>query len=245
MLINEPAIKEHKMAWTNGPFLGFDTETTGVSTASDRIVTAALILRQGDQNIEKTWLLNPGVDIPVEASNIHGITTEYAREHGQDPKVGLEEIAVELVKHLETQSPVVAFNATFDISILDAELVRHGLTPVSARLANGWSPVIDPLVIDRAVDRWRKGKRKLVDLCAHYGVDETGTLHTADADVAATLDVLDLIIAKYPELAQMTLADLHSYQERAHHQWATSFNQYLTKIGRPADVGTTWLSAEG
>lgn len=233
------------MTWTNGPFLGFDTETTGVNTASDRIVTAALIYRQGGQNIEKTWLLNPGVDIPVEASNIHGVTTEYARAHGQDPRIGLEEIAVELVKHLETRTPVVAFNATFDVSILDAELIRYGLTPVSARLATGWTPVIDPLVLDRAVDRYRKGKRKLVDLCTHYGVAETGTLHTADADVAATLDVLDLIIAKYPELGQMALPDLHSYQARAHHQWATNFNQYLTKIGRTADVGTTWLSAEG
>lgn len=103
--------------------------------------------------------------------------------------------------------------------------------------------MIDPLVLDRAVDRYRRGKRKLVDLCAHYGVDETGTLHTADADVIATLDVLELIVTKFPKLSAMTLADLHEYQTNAHRAWAVNFNEYLTKVGRTADVGTTWLSA--
>lgn len=232
------------MQWTQGPFLGFDTETTGVNTGKDRIVTAALIHRQDGVTTEKTWLINPGVDIPVEASNIHGVTTEHARAHGMDPQVGLEEIATELVKHLQTQAPVVAFNATFDVSILEAELTRHGLVPVSQRVQDGWSPVIDPLVLDRAVDRFRKGKRKLVDLCAYYGVVETGTLHTADADVIATLDVLDLIIAKYPQLAQMSLTDLHSYQIRAHDQWAQNFNKFLISKGSAGDVGTTWLKSE-
>lgn len=233
------------MQWNQGPFLGFDTETTGVRTGKDRIVTAALIHRHNGVATEKTWLINPGVDIPVEASNIHGVTTEHAQAHGLDPRVGLEEIATELVKHLQTGAPVVAFNATFDISILDAELTRHGLVPVTKRLQDGWAPVIDPLVLDRAVDRFRKGKRKLVDLCAYYGVVETGTLHTADADVLATLDVLDLIIAKYPQLAQMSLTELHSYQMRAHEQWAASFNKFLISKGSAGDVGTTWLKSEG
>lgn len=233
------------MQWIKGPFLGFDTETTGVSTAKDRIVTAALIYRQGGVTQEKTWLLNPGVPIPVEASNIHGVTTEHAAAHGQDPAQGLEEIASELAKHLSTGAPVVAFNATFDVSILDAELARHGLATMAQRLETGWAPVIDPLVLDRAVDRYRRGKRKLVDLCAFYGVKETGTLHTADADVIATLDVLDLILAKYPDLGNKSLADLHAYQVRAHEQWATNFNQFLESRGRTPDVGTVWLQSEG
>ena len=57
------------MAWTQGPFLGFDTETTGVNTSTDRIVTAALITREGGVTTERTWLLNPGVEIPVEAAS--------------------------------------------------------------------------------------------------------------------------------------------------------------------------------
>lgn len=33
------------MTWTDGPLLGFDTETTGVDVDHDRIVTAALVRR--------------------------------------------------------------------------------------------------------------------------------------------------------------------------------------------------------
>ena len=35
------------MGWTDGPLLGFDTETTGVDVDNDRIVTAALVRRDG------------------------------------------------------------------------------------------------------------------------------------------------------------------------------------------------------
>ncbi|MEK8225612.1 exonuclease domain-containing protein [Oerskovia sp. M15] len=139
----------------------------------------------------RTWLINPGVPIPEEASAIHGISTEHALTHGEAPGPALEEIASLITADLELGVPVVAFNAAFDLSLLDAELARHALRTLGERLGREVTPVVDPLVLDRSLDRYRKGKRKLGDLCAHYGVFDGGNLHTADVDVLATLDVLE------------------------------------------------------
>lgn len=231
-------------SWASGPLLGFDTETTGVSTSSDRIVTAALVRRDPLRGTTvDTWLIDPGVPIPEAASAIHGITTEHAREHGVSPWVALEEIAARIATDLRAGVPLVAFNATFDVSVLEAELVRHGLPTLTDRLGGPVIGVIDPLVIDRKVDRWRKGKRKLVDLCGVYGVDDAVNLHTADVDVIATLDVLAAMVERHPGLAEMSLADLHGFQREAHREWAASFNAWRTSKGLDGPgAGLEWLA---
>ena len=73
------------MTWLENPMVGFDTETTGISTTNDRIVTAALITRTGSDVALRTWLIDPGVPIPAAASAVHGITTEYARREWLSP----------------------------------------------------------------------------------------------------------------------------------------------------------------
>ena len=81
------------MTWTSDPWLGFDTETTGTSPFKDRLVTAALVLRAEERDDQvATWLADPGVEIPEQASAVHGITTEYAREHGRPVGEVLEEV---------------------------------------------------------------------------------------------------------------------------------------------------------
>lgn len=229
-----------QQAWTQGTFLGFDTETTGVDTDQDRIVTAAIVLRTPLETLVRTWLINPGVPIPEGAAAIHGVTTEHAQAYGAEPSVALEEIAQIVAEHLAAQHPLVAFNASFDVSILETELLRHGLPTIEQRLQRSFSPIIDPLVLDRALDRYRKGPRKLSDMCEFYGVEETGSFHTADADVIATLDVMAKILTQYSNVASMTLAELHTYQEGAHSRWAKGLNSYLVKQGKPGDVETEW-----
>lgn len=225
------------MSWLDETMVGFDTETTGVSTAHDRIVTAAIITRVGTgEPTARTWLIDPGVEIPARATEVHGITTEHARQHGLQPPDALEEIASILASALAAGFPVVAFNAQYDMSILEAELTRHGLPTLADRLGTV-APVVDPLVLDRHLDRWRKGKRKLIDMCATYGVEVDATgLHAADNDVIATLDVLQAMAARYPALGEVALADLHGQQVEAHRVWATEFASWLRGQGRTEDL---------
>ncbi|HLS49510.1 MAG TPA: exonuclease domain-containing protein [Actinomycetaceae bacterium] len=221
------------MGWVNGPWLGFDTETTGVSPQDDRIVTAALVLRDATGMRQRTWLIDPGVPIPQAAADVHGVTTELARERGQAPAQALEELATELAHFLAQGVPVVAFNASFDLTILEHELVRHGLPGLVQRLGRAVVPVIDPLVLDRAVDPYRKGKRRLGDLCDHYEVITDADLHTAEVDVIATLGVLEALAIRYPQVGEMALADLHAWQQGEHARWAEGFNAWRASRGLP------------
>jgi len=218
-------------SWCNGPFLGFDTETTGVDVVSDRIVSAALVHRDGDSTRVRTWLLDPGVEIPEAASSIHGISTERARTEGAPPSAALEEMASLIVEAQLEGVPVVAYNAAFDLAILDNELTRHGLPRLADRLGRDCLPVVDPLVLDRGLDPDREGQRKLVDLCVHYEVPEQGTLHTAEVDVVATLDVLSRIAARFPRIGERTLEDLHGWQVGRYREWAEQFNAWRLEQG--------------
>lgn len=206
--------------WADGPVVGFDTETTGVDVAVDRIVTAAVVRRERGSTTVTTWLIDPGVAIPEAATAIHGITTDRARATGRRPAVALDEMAGELVDALRHGEPLVAFNAAFDLTLLDTELRRHGLPTLGERLGREIRVVLDPLVLDRHLDAARRGPRRLGDLCAHYGVRTSADLHAADVDVLATLDVLAALTRAFPRVATMTLDELHDLQATAHRRWA-------------------------
>jgi len=230
--------------WTAGPFLGFDTETTGVDPHTDRIVTAALVTRDARGTRQRTWLIDPGVEIPAPASAIHGVTTDRARAEGAAPREALEEIAAALVRAFEDGVPVVAYNACFDLTLLEHELARWALPTLADRLGRAPSPVLDPLVIDRALDHDRVGTRKLGDLCGHYRVEVLESLHTAEVDVLATLQLLECLLGAFPELPARSLAELHEWQRGCHRDWATAFNARRAEEGLPG-VDLEWLpSAE-
>ena len=66
--------------------------------------------------------------------------------------------------------------------------------------------MVDPLVLDRHLDRYRRGKRKLIDMCGTYGVAvDADDLHAADADVLATLDLVHAIAGRYPAVGTVEL----------------------------------------
>ncbi len=225
-----------RSGWIDRPMTGFDTETTGVDVDQDRIVTAALVRRPGRLAPDhvSAWLIDPGVPIPAAATAVHGIDTETARAQGRPARAAVEEIADSLVAALRRGEPVVAYNAAYDLTLLDVELGRHGLAGLAERFGGPIGPVLDPLVLDRAVDQYRSGKRRLGDLCTHYGIT-TGTLHSADADVAATLDVLTAIVRTHPELAALDLVEIHALQLSAHRRWAESFNAWRERKGLTGD----------
>lgn len=219
-------------SWVNGPMLGFDTETTGVDPSTDRILTAALVHQDADGNRKvRTWLINPGVDIPASSTEIHGITNEQVQADGVDPAQALEEIASIIVKAQRAGMPVVAYNASFDLAILECELARHGLPTVTERLGHTPFPVIDPLVIDRHCVKYRRGRRRLGDLLGYYGLAEGRDLHAADVDVAATLDILAAQVAAFPAIDTVTPQRLHEAQVEAYREWAVGYSQWCDEKG--------------
>ncbi|WP_082098755.1 exonuclease domain-containing protein [Demequina iriomotensis] len=226
------------MSWIDETMVGFDTETTGVSTERDRIVTAAVITRRGTAVTTRTWLIDPGIEIPAAASAVHGISTERARAEGARPAEALEEIAAALAEALNAGHPVVAYNAQFDLTLLENELIRHGRASLASRLtAREVRPIVDPYVLDRKLDRFRKGKRKLIDLCAVYAVTvDADDLHSADADVLATLELVHALASAYPTMRDTSLDSLHDLQISAYREWAVGFAAFLKSKGVTDDL---------
>ncbi|NCT89628.1 DNA polymerase III subunit epsilon [Cellulomonas sp. APG4] len=216
--------RRDRAAWHGGPVVAFDTETTGVDVRHDRIVSAAVVRRDARGTVVRTWLVDPGRSIPALATAVHGITTEHARTHGRDARAALDELATALAEALVHGEPVVAFNAAFDLSLLEAELHRHGLPTLEARAPGSSHLVLDPWVLDRSFDRHRPGTRRLADLCAHYGVPTHG-LHTAEGDALAALGLLDAVVGRFPTVARRPLGSLHRLQAATHRRRARAYRR--------------------
>ncbi|MDA5284388.1 exonuclease domain-containing protein [Streptomyces sp. NPDC054904] len=225
------------MSWISGPLVAFDLETTGTDVETDRIVTAAVVRLDPDGAVaeERTWLLDPGVAIPEQASAIHGISTAHAREHGVSAASAIEEIARAVAEGLRLGTPLVVMNARYDLSLLDRECRRHGVESISERLGSVPSPVIDPLVIDKHFDKYRKGKRALHALCAHYGVS-LDDAHDARADAVAAARVVRRVGERHQPVGLMPLADLHDLQVRAAAEQSVSLQAYLRRTADPTAV---------
>ena len=177
-----------------------------------------------------TWLADPGIDIPEEATALHGITTAHAREHGRPAAEVVEEIWGGLVTAWAAGLPVVGFNVAYDLTLLDRELRRHH----GRKLTIG-GPVIDPLVIDRHYDRYRRGSRKLDAMCGHYRVVLDGA-HDATHDAVAAARLAWKQARTYPDLAAMDLDELTLAQACWHAEWAGHLREYLIGQGKTDDL---------
>lgn len=218
------------MSWRDRPFMGLDFESTGISVETERIVTGCLGLASPQGWVPRNWLLTQSEPIPQAATDVHGITTEYANEHGMDPATALQQLVDDLYKGWSMGLPVVGYNIVFDLTILDRNLRRLDLAPLEVA-----GPVIDPLVIDKAVDPYRRGSRKLIDVCAHYGITLTDEdAHGAEPDARAACR-LAWKLGGHPTIGQKTLEDLHSWQALAYAEQRASFAAYLAKQGNALD----------
>lgn len=218
------------MSWHLGMLCGFDLETTGVDVESDRIVTACVARIDGSGRTRPAaakWLVNPGIPIPKGASDIHGITDAHAKEHGQDPAAAVREIVQMLFRALDKGVPVVGYNISYDLTMLDREARRHGLGPLPLPAL---MPVIDAMVLDKHVDTYRKGSRKLVDVAKHYDV-ALNDAHEASADAWAAAGVACRIGARYPQVGRLGLPDLHALQVRAKREQDESLARHFRSKG--------------
>jgi DNA polymerase-3 subunit epsilon len=217
----------------------WDTETTGPDPLTDRIVTAAFIVRGGGlEDRVFSWLINPGVPIPAEATAVHGIDDAKVQAEGQDPKTALDEIAANLARAIEWGMPVVAFNQSFDWSILHHDLVRNGLPTVEERVGLSPLTLVDPHVIDQhCIERLRgKGMRKLKPTADRYGVQLTDW-HTAEADALAALLIAEAQFERFPKLNAMSPGELFAAQRAWRAEQQAGLQEWFRKKATPEQGG--------
>ena len=120
----------------NRTYLFFDTETTGLpknykAPVTDlnnwpRLVQIAFLLYDyyGKKILGGDYIIKPdGFSIPIEASRIHGITTERANREGKS----LSEVLNQFYDLVEKADCIVAHNMQFDEKIVGAEFIRNNM----------------------------------------------------------------------------------------------------------------------
>jgi DNA polymerase-3 subunit epsilon len=230
--------------WSEFPCLAFDTETTGVSPTNDRIVTAALVeLHPGQRPKSTIYVVDPGIDIPDEAANVHGYTRDRAiAEQTHTPDQMLFEVTGRIAHAMGRGIPVVAFNAAFDLTTLEAENTRHQVAGLIDRLGTGKvQPVIDPMVLANKAEPYRKKicacgcgatDKTLVGWCLHYGVRHTGA-HDAGGDALAAGRLWSRILERHAKthFRGFMLPGLHQAQVGWRKEQADSLRSYFDKNG--------------
>jgi DNA polymerase-3 subunit epsilon len=176
------------------PIAFLDLETTGTDVKNDRIVEISILkLKPGEAPDHRTRRVNPERPIPAEASAVHGISDADVAE-----KPPFREVAPGLRSFLNG-CDLCGYNLfRFDLRLLLNEFARVGITfPIAGRR------VIDPCRI------FHLREPRGLSAALHYycGRDHDGA-HGAEADVLATVAVLEAQLDRYADLPR-TVAELH------------------------------------
>ncbi|MEJ8574964.1 DNA polymerase III subunit epsilon [Microbaculum marinum] len=139
-----------------------DTETTGLDPATgDRIVEigGVELLNHIPTGRSLHLYINPERDMPLEAFNVHGLSSEFLAD-----KPVFADIADEFIEFVEG-ARLVIHNASFDMAFLNAELSRLGKPKIP------YDRALDTLFLARR--RNPGGPNSLDALCARYGIDNS------------------------------------------------------------------------
>jgi len=172
-----------------------DTETTGLDPLrGDRLVEIGCVEIFNRMPTGQTFhrYINPQRDVPREAFEVHGLSTEFLADKP------LFSAVVDEFLTFVGDAPLVIHNASFDIGFINAELEK------ASRVAIPRERLVDTLLLAR---RKHPGvSNRLDDLCSRYAIDNSHrTKHGAllDAELLAEVYV-DLIGARQ---SQLILAD--------------------------------------
>lgn len=168
------------------PVVFFDLETTGTDINKDRIVEICYLKVWPNGNEDAhTMRINPGMHIPEESSQVHGI---YDDDVKYCPT--FKEVAKNIAKDFEG-ADIAGFNSNrFDVPLLAEEFLRADVDLDLARHR----------FIDVQVIFHKKEQRTLSAAYQFYCGKNLEDAHTALADTRATYEVLKAQLDKYPDL---------------------------------------------
>lgn len=188
------------------PLAVFDLEATGINPRTDRIIEVSIVKLlppKGERQVH-SFLLNPGIPIPPEASAIHGIKDEDVKD-----KPLFKDLAPELYRLLDG-CDLAGYNITrFDIPMLIEEFLR-----ASINLGMDGRRVLDAQRIFH-----KREPRDLAAAVKFYCGELDFTGHRAEDDALATLRVIEGQFEKYSDLPR-DMAELDKYCTLRDPSWA-------------------------
>ncbi|TDW96467.1 3'-5' exonuclease [Dinghuibacter silviterrae] len=170
------------------PLVFIDLETTGTQLSQDRIVEIAIIKLNPDGSRQtKRKLINPQMPIPPATTAIHGITDEMVKDAPTFKQVANE------IKQFIGQSDLAGYNSNrFDIPLLMEEFLRAGMEFDMQHMR-----LVDVQKVFHMMEQ-----RTLGAAYKFYCDKILEDAHSAEADAAATLEVLEAQVVRYPQLGQ-------------------------------------------
>jgi DNA polymerase III subunit epsilon len=202
------------------PIVYFDIESTGVETETARIIELACIkFNPNGTKEEKTILVNPGIPIPIEASEVHGITDEMVKD-----KPFFKQYA-QVIRNWFYGCDLAGFNSnSYDVPLLSAEFERAGLKGID------WNPnLLDILQLYRHLY-----PNTLSDVYKRLTGKELEGAHGALVDCVASKEVSDILI---PQLKETTEEPLENVAD---------IDNFMQGERRRVDLsGKLWRDSEG
>jgi DNA polymerase-3 subunit epsilon len=224
------------------PVVFFDIEATGTDPNADRIVELSVVrinpaTEAGPGAIDppRTWRINPGVHIPSEASEIHGIYNDDLANAPTFARVADEIAAV------FQGADLAGFSITrFDVRILQAEFVRASRLVDFSRAR----------IIDAQVIYHQREPRNLAAALRFYRGRELVSAHGAEADTIASLEVFAGQLARYEDLG-VAIDDLHAISAQhndaycdAGRRFAWRDNEPVFNFGRMRGKSLRWVASD-
>lgn len=165
------------------PIVFFDIESTGLDLGKDRAVSiATLKIDLEGKTEEKKILINPEMEIPKEASEIHGITDEMVADAPT-----FKQISKSLFTYFEN-CDIAGFNSDYyDVPLLMKEFSRCGIDFPTWELN-----LVDVLKFERMLN-----SNKLGEVYLRYTGKELEGAHDALNDIRATFEILMCQLQKH------------------------------------------------
>lgn len=177
------------------PICCFDLEATGTDVEVARIVEMSLIRLEPDGTSD-AWVrrFHPGISIPPATTKIHGITDADVRDC---PKFA------EKARSIATYfagADICGFNCRrYDVPLLIAEMKRAGIPfEISGEIAD-------------VMEIFCAKLSHTLSSAAEVYLGQVHDAHSAEADVIATLQVLDAMLGRYPDLPN-TIGELATHK---------------------------------
>lgn len=169
-------------------YIVVDLEMTGLKPARDKILEIGAVHMKGGQIVEEyETMVNPGILIPADITELTGITQEMA-ENGVDTGKAVADFL-----RFRGELPLVGHNILYDYSFLKHNAVNHDLE-LEAQ-------VVDTLKLARKLLPELE-KKTLEALCIHFQIEREKE-HRALCDARATAQLLEILKEQFKEQPEL------------------------------------------
>jgi len=198
------------------PVVFFDLETTGTDHVKDRIVELAFVKIFPDGKRDTmVKRINPGIPIPPEVTAIHGIADEHVKD-----SPSFKQIAHTLYDWIRGCDMGGYNSSKFDLPLLAEEFLRVGIDV----------DFTERHMIDVQQIFFKMEQRTLSAAYAFYCNKQLNNAHSAEADILATIEVLEAQLERYTDIGN-DVATLHKFSNND--EYVDYARRIVLKDGQP------------